>query len=140
MDFTYEKAIKNVNKEWLPFLEENKELLKKIFNKIDNIQKENNSKIFPKPKYVFHSMFYFAPQETKLVLLGQDPYFNYEKINNKIIPQAQGLSFSVPKEFTYKQVPPSLTNIYKEIKYNYEKTGKEFEIPNHGNLIKWAKE
>ena len=38
------------------------------------------------------------------------------------------LSFSVPKKF--KKVPPSLKNIYKEIKSNYP----DFKIPNHGNL------
>ena len=140
MEYTYERTIKNIDKEWLPFFKENKDLLDNIFNKIQEYQENNKSKIFPKPKYIFHSMFYFSPKETKLVLLGQDPYFNYEKIDNKIIPQAEGLSFSVPKEFTYKQVPPSLKNIYKEIKDNYKKIGEEFEIPKHGNLLKWVKE
>ena len=46
----------------------------------------------------------------------------------KKISQAMGLSFSVPKKF--KKVPPSLKNIYKEIKSNYP----DFKIPNHGNL------
>ena len=44
-----------------------------------------------------------------------------------------GLSFSVPKKI--KNVPPSLQNIYKELKNNYS----DFDIPNHGNISKWAK-
>jgi uracil-DNA glycosylase len=60
----------------------------------------------------------------KIVILGQDPYHQKH--------QAMGLAFSVSKDVT---IPPSLRNIYKEL---HEDIG--FQIPNHGDLSKWAKE
>ena len=45
--------------------------------------------------------------------------------------QAEGLSFSVPKD---NIIPPSLRNIYKELESN----NVNFENPGHGNLITWA--
>jgi uracil-DNA glycosylase len=44
-----------------------------------------------------------------------------------------GLSFSVPKN--HRLIPPSLKNIFKEIKNSYP----DYEIPKHGLLKKWAK-
>ena len=68
------------------------------------------------------------------MLLGQDPYINSEIIDKKKIPQACGLSFSVPK--THKKIPPSLQNIFKEIKNCYP----GYIIPKDGSLIRWVKE
>ena len=49
-------------------------------------------------KRIFLEVFkYLAPTDIKSVILGQDPYIGYETIDGKIIPQAEGLSFSVPK-------------------------------------------
>lgn len=45
-----------------------------------------------------------------------------------------GLCFSVKKGVP---CPPSLVNIYKEVKANYAST---FKIPNHGNLDGWSKQ
>ena len=45
-----------------------------------------------------------------------------------VIPQAMGLSFSISKRI--KNIPPSLINIFKELKNNYP----NFKIPNNGNL------
>ena len=59
---------------------------------------------------------HFELNDLKVVLLGQDPYIRYELHNDKIIPQAMGLAFSVPKEI--KKIPPSLKNIFKTIKFN----------------------
>ena len=47
------------------------------------------------------------------------------------IPQACGLSFSV--QLSHKKIPPSLLNIYKEIKNCYP----NIEIPINGSLEKW---
>ena len=63
----------------------------------------------------------------KVVILGQDPYINFEVVDDKEIPQAEGLSFSVPKR--HRKIPPSLKNIFKEIKNNYS----TFDY-QHGNL------
>jgi len=135
MDYTINNLLNfPIKKGWYDYItsELNKKYLKQILNKIRN---EDKLMIFPFPKDVFKAFQYFEPHETKLVLLGQDPYISYELLNNStILPQAMGLSFSVPTKI--KKVPPSLKNIFKEIKNSYP----DFEIPNHGNIIKWAKE
>jgi len=64
-------------------------------------------------KNVWETFKHFKIKDTRVVLLGQDPYINSEYYNNKDIPQAMDLSFSVPK--THK-IPPSLRNIFKELK------------------------
>ena len=121
-------VIYKVHEGWLPFFEENKEQLNTILEQIDF-----NENIFPKKKNVFKSLFYFPPEEIKLFIMGQDPYINYEMINNIKVPQACGLSFSVPK--SHKQIPPSLKNIFSEIKNCYP----DYKIPKHGSLKRWAK-
>jgi uracil-DNA glycosylase len=125
-EYIYENVIKKIKSGWLDFFDNNKERLENILEKV-NQDLENNI-IFPFSKDIFRSLFYFEPTEIKLVLLGQDPY-----INSEIKPQACGLSFSVPK--CHKKIPPSLVNIYKEIKSCYPET----TIPKHGSLRRWAK-
>jgi uracil-DNA glycosylase len=123
--------LKNIKPEW-------KKMWLQIFNSeegkttLEFLNKENNF-ILPKKENIFNTFKFFDINSTKLVLLGQDPYINGEYIDNKFIPQAMGLSFSVPHNF---KIPPSLRNIYKEIKNSYE----DFEIPDHGNLSRWVQE
>lgn len=62
--------------------------------------------------------------QVKVVILGQDPYHGPG--------QAHGLSFSVQPEV---RVPPSLANIYKELKADLG-----LPIPSHGNLTSWARQ
>ena len=50
-----------------------------------------------------------------------------------VFPQACGLSFSVPR--IHKKIPPSLQNIFKEIKNSYS----DYQIPSNGCLKRWAK-
>ncbi|MFN3188687.1 MAG: uracil-DNA glycosylase [Candidatus Paceibacteria bacterium] len=79
---------------------------------------------FPTQAELF-SAFTMTPfSEVKVVILGQDPYHGPG--------QAHGLAFSVQDGVA---VPPSLLNIYKEIK---EDIGTP--IPNSGNLTHWAKQ
>jgi len=87
-------------------------------------------KVYPKLCNIWETFKYFEVKETKVVLLGQDPYIKEEIHNNKEIPQAVGLSFSVPK--THK-IPPSLRNLFKELK-------NDLEIENrNGDLSEWVK-
>jgi len=58
----------------------------------------------------------------KVVILGQDPYHGPG--------QAHGLAFSVPEGV---RVPPSLVNIYKELRDDLG-----IAVPPHGNLEHWA--
>ena len=123
-------VLENVNKSWLPFFEDNKDELKNILSNIDFDSKP----IFPNKKDIFRALFYSDVTEIKLVLIGQDPYISSEQIHGIKVPQACGLSFSVLE--CHKKIPPSLVNIYKEIKSCYP----ELIVPKHGSLEKWATE
>jgi len=93
---------------------------KDLFNKVS--EEYRTQKIFPPKKDVFNA-FHLTPFENvKVVILGQDPYHNYE--------QAHGLCFSVQSGV---EPPPSLLNIFNEL---HDDLG--CPIPNHGNLTKWA--
>lgn len=80
--------------------------------------------IYPLPQYIYTALKLTSYVDTKVVILGQDPYHE--------INQAHGLAFSVNKNV---EVPPSLVNIYKEL---HDDLG--CDIPNHGYLVDWAKQ
>lgn len=80
--------------------------------------------IYPSFENTFNCFNYFNIKDTKVVILGQDPYHTPNK--------AMGLSFSVPS--TEAKLPPSLKNIFKEL--NADIPG--FDIPVNGDLTKWA--
>ncbi len=77
---------------------------------------------YPPQDLIFNALNTTPLNQTKVVILGQDPYHN--------IGQAMGLSFSVPQGF---KIPPSLKNIYREAE---EDLG--LLMPNHGDLTNWA--
>ncbi len=89
--------------------------------------------VYPHPDLVFNAFTYTHLGNIKVVILGQDPYHGSECHDDKYIPQAMGLSFSVQDRI---KVPPSLVNIYKNlVKFKHLTT-----TPKHGNLTKWAQQ
>tara|TARA_B100001094_G_scaffold331967_1_gene402152 strand:- start:1550 stop:2224 length:675 start_codon:yes stop_codon:yes gene_type:complete len=85
-------------------------------------------KLFPLQENIYKCFELTPLEELKVVLIGQDPY--HSEYNNQ--PQAQGLSFSVPNNFTF---PPSLKNIFKELNNDIG-----CHIPKSGDLTKWSKQ
>lgn len=85
------------------FIEE--ESKKEYYIKLKQFVLDEYSKYrcFPPYKNIFHALTITPLNETKVVILGQDPYHE--------VNQAHGLAFSV----LCKQLPPSLINIYKEM-------------------------
>ncbi len=81
-----------------------------------------NQRIYPPGKLMFNAFDKCPFDQTKVVILGQDPYHGFG--------QANGLCFSVNDGV---RNPPSLVNIFKEIQ---EDLGKPF--PPTGNLERWA--
>lgn len=81
--------------------------------------------VFPPMNDIFNALRYTSFENTRVVILGQDPYHGYG--------QAHGLCFSVKAGI---QPPPSLQNIYKEIKAD---TGIENDL-SYGELTSWAKQ
>lgn len=108
-----------------------KEKLKEEFERHDFQQLVNfvkseyqNYKIYPASKDIFNAFNLCPFDNTRVVIIGQDPYHG--------AGQAHGLCFSVNENI---KVPPSLANIFKEIKDDMG-----FEIPTNGNLERWAKQ
>ncbi|MEP1740697.1 MAG: uracil-DNA glycosylase [Kangiellaceae bacterium] len=81
--------------------------------------------VYPPKDSVFNAFTETPFESVKVVILGQDPYHGPN--------QAHGLCFSVLPQI---KTPPSLVNIYKELKADIE----GFEIPNHGYLQSWAEQ
>lgn len=99
-----------------------KDYFKKL---IDFIKKEYSEKtIYPKQTEIFKAFKNTSYENTKVVILGQDPYHGEN--------QAEGLSFSVKVGI---KMPPSLKNIFKELNDDLG-----CEIPTHGSLVKWSEE
>lgn len=88
--------------------------------------------IYPLAKNIFYAFHLTPLATTKVIILGQDPYHGSSVIDGETIPQAMGLSFSVPKCLP---IPPSLHNIYKELNQSLGITP-----PAHGDLTNWAKQ
>lgn len=80
--------------------------------------------IFPAEDDIFNALRLCSYTDTKVVIVGQDPYINPG--------QAHGLSFSV---LPGARIPPSLMNIFCELR---DELG--CYIPNNGCLITWAKQ
>lgn len=78
--------------------------------------------IYPDMNQIFAALKATPYEKVKVVILGQDPYHGEN--------QAHGFSFSVQEGV---EMPPSLVNIYKEIK---DDLGEE--APKSGNLEHWA--
>ena len=78
--------------------------------------------VYPPDDEVFAALHLTSFADTKVLILGQDPYHGPD--------QAHGLCFSVRKGLP---IPPSLHNMYEELE-------QDLEIPQaaHGNLENWA--
>ncbi len=79
--------------------------------------------VYPSPDAVFAALHLTPYADTRVVILGQDPYHGPG--------QAHGLSFSVPPGV---RVPPSLANIHTELRDDLG-----IAPPPHGNLEAWAR-
>ena len=100
----------------------NSEGFKKFYKIIEN--EYNTKTIFPPKDYIFNALKLTPYSNTKVVIVGQDPYHG--------VGEAHGLSFSVQEGI---KIPPSLQNIYKELKDDLN-----IPIHNKGDLTKWGKE
>ena len=116
----------NIGNDWDNLLKE--EFQKEYYISLREFLKKeyylSGRNIYPPMGDIFNALRYTSREDTRVVILGQDPYHGYG--------QAHGLCFSV-KEGT--PPPPSLKNIFKEL-------NNELGIPEPptGELIGWAKQ
>jgi len=110
--------------DWAPYLslEKNKDYFKSLLLFLNS---RISYEIYPPRGNWFKAFEYSSFANTKVIILGQDPYHGEG--------QAEGLSFSVPKGIS---IPPSLRNIYKEL----GEDDKGFNTPIHGHLMTWAQQ
>lgn len=110
--------------DWQDLLED--EMEKDYYQKLRAflVKEYKTRTIYPDMYDIFNALHFTSYKDTKVVILGQDPYHGPN--------QAYGLAFSVKPGV---RIPPSLINIYKELKDDLG-----CYIPNHGDLTKWAKE
>lgn len=109
-------------KTWLDVFAEN-EFQKSYFKQLSAFLSNEfkTQKVFPPKEHIFRCFNTLPIDKVKVVIIGQDPYHNYN--------QAMGLCFSVNKGI---QTPGSLLNMYKELKSDLN-----CRIPTHGDLSKW---
>lgn len=89
------------------------------------LKKEYSTRIiYPNMNDIFNALKYTSYKDTKILILGQDPYHGEN--------QAHGLAFSVKPGI---KTPPSLLNMYKELRTEYD-----CFIPNNGYLVPWTEQ
>ncbi len=81
-------------------------------------------RIYPDMHDIFNSLKCSSFKDTRVVIIGQDPYHG--------AGQAHGMCFSVKRGV---EPPPSLKNIFKELESDVG-----FKLPDHGELTYWAKQ
>ena len=84
----------------------------------------SGKQIYPRARDIFNAFNLCPIDKTRVVIIGQDPYHEPG--------QAHGLCFSVPNGIT---PPPSLVNIYTEIKNDLGRPSS-----TNGDLTHWAEQ
>lgn len=114
----------NIGNDWDEVLEG--EFEKPYYLELREFLKEEYSTriIYPNMNDIFNALKYTSYKDTKILILGQDPYHGEN--------QAHGLAFSVKPGV---KTPPSLLNMYKELRDEYD-----CFIPNNGYLVPWTEQ
>lgn len=99
-----------------------KDYFKELIAKVK--QEYHQHTVYPQAAEIFKAFRNTSFSDTKVVILGQDPYHGEN--------QAEGLSFSVKNGI---QKPPSLQNIFKELQDDLG-----CSIPQNGSLVAWSNE
>jgi uracil-DNA glycosylase len=113
-----------IEESWQNVLQE--EFEKPYFKNLVSFVKDEytSQKVYPPGNQIFNAFEKCPFDAVKVVILGQDPYHGPN--------QANGLAFSVKDGI---RIPPSLLNIFKEIKNDLGK-----DLPPTGNLERWAEQ
>ena len=113
-----------IENDWLPVLkpEFSKPYYRELYKKVN--EEYRTATVYPSGEELFSAFSLTPLSEVKVVIIGQDPYHEPG--------QAHGLCFSVKPGI---EIPPSLVNIYKELKAEYG-----YEIPDNGYLVPWARQ
>lgn len=110
--------------DWNPVLRH--EFDRPYWSELQNFVREERERgpVFPPTDEVFAALDLTSLADTRVVILGQDPYHG--------AGQAHGLCFSVRRGVP---VPPSLRNMHRELRDDLG-----CPVPTHGNLEHWARQ
>ncbi|SCW59262.1 Uracil-DNA glycosylase [Paenibacillus tianmuensis] len=113
-----------LHNDWAPLLED--QFQAPYYNRLRPFLKQEYATrtVYPDMHDIFNALHYTSYADTKVVILGQDPYHGPG--------QAHGLSFSVKPGIP---APPSLQNIFKELQSDLG-----CPIPDNGCLVPWAEQ
>jgi Uracil DNA glycosylase len=113
-----------INDDWQKVLDD--EFHKPYYRQLHDFLKNEYSTqtIYPNMNNIYQAFQWTSFSDTKVVILGQDPYHEPH--------QAIGCSFSVAPGV---KIPPSLRNIYKELESDLG-----YKPVNHGYLKSWAQQ
>ena len=114
----------NVGNDWQPIFEEEEKKDYYLKLREELVNEYRSTTVYPDKQDIFNAFKYCSLADTKVCIIGQDPYHD--------INQAHGLAFSVKDGV---DLPPSLQNIYKELE-------SDMGIPQRasGCLDSWAKQ
>ena len=92
MKLNKNNILKGVKNSWIKILNTNN-----LIDALEKINSLNKNNIYPLEENILRTFKYFEVNETKLIILGQDPYHNTDNLG---IPQANGFAFSVNNAFS----------------------------------------
>lgn len=121
------------NTSWNNFFDivERKPYFKNMEKILSKTVADKKNLILPHGELVFNAFNILSLKQIKVVFIGQDPYPGTNIVNDKNIPEAMGLCFSVPHNYPKAK---SLKNIYANLKaFNHIK-----DEPQGGCLAMWV--
>lgn len=110
------KLAKVLLKDWINYVDE--ELTENLIQKLDLIY--NDSEVYPYKNKVFRVFQELSPEDTKVILLGMDPFHNLYKGE----PSACGRAFATENGY----LNPSLRNLLKELKDDMGIDEKDYSL------------
>ena len=115
-----------LGEQWYSILKD--EFKKEYMIKLSNIIKKERKlyQVYPKKEDVFKAFRLSSPDNIRVVIVGQDCYYNPNLAN--------GLAFSVQESL--EKIPPSLSNIFTELEEDYQR----FNAYHNPDLTRWAKQ
>jgi len=99
-----EELVYNISTDWKRVIIDSNLLPEQEYKNQIDLYENKDIPIYPKREHIFRCFTYFDVKETKVIILGQDPYHGKD--------EAMGLCFGINKNM---KVPPSLRNIKNEL-------------------------
>lgn len=124
---------------WLSLLQTHSSLGQDAESVIKNIEQKvavqegTGAEVYPALADRYRALSEVSPQDCVAIIVGQDPYHQTVTLKDgSEIPQATGLSFSVP---SVAKLPPSLRNIFKELSADLS-----VPVPVSGDISHWSQQ